>query len=675
MQKSYHGFRCNRMLLSSGFMENPEQAFGDGTTVIYYFCRYSQADRSSEILKTIVLQLMKAHPDMVRVIYNSYVQTHREPSVRVLKMMLSGTPDHPGLLTAASPCRIILDGVDECPSQEQKFVIQDMLQLLSVEAAQNCKLLVCSGEMPEIARIMRKMKRLGMVLWARLVLDSLSDVDTLRELYDAIEAMPKELSNLYNKILTSMTEQKGERVAHRVLKILGWLVYAKRPLKSHEILHAVALTMESPVLDSWDVLDDSAIERCKPHIELLPDGSVGLIHFTAEEYLRERLRLDPTNDQVFHRTIALSCLLALCNGLDLLLPEIAEEHRLYSVASGSNAILLYAIDFWLDHLLGNEGADKHACFVKQYSQCSYACRFSPCTRALAGFPSETLSVTHERLHVRKLFCVHNDCPRGRIGFQNQRGLDAHTKEYHEKGGVLVPPRVRKVPSDILHITPRQPDRSQELASLIKEVPSDRDRPQVSKPNRVIYNADMPTAEKFSSTLTFKWNAVIASTDISPDTSLVAFGSNGQATIFDVNTSAVLYRWTGDFDVEEKIWNHRSDTIIMCSGHEKDIYDVCYYPDGQFVVSVGSDECTPFKPVVWNSLTPPAHDSLSGVAVSKNRRFLATASLDKNAYLFEPEPNWKDLKSSTQLGMPIPNMKSLNYHTASHDITLLPAHQT
>jgi hypothetical protein len=128
-----------------------------------------------------------------------------------------------------------------------------------------------------------------MMLWVKLVLDTLSDVDTLRELHDAITAMPRELWELYKRILASMCGENGHSLADgsdRTMRILGWLVYAKRPLKIHEVLNAVALTPESSTLSRWDMPDDSAIHRCKPLVELLPDGNLGIIHFTAEEQVQ-----------------------------------------------------------------------------------------------------------------------------------------------------------------------------------------------------------------------------------------------------------------------------------------------------------------------------------------------------------------------------------------------------
>lgn len=51
--------------------------------------------------------------------------------------------------------------------------------------------------------------------------------------------------------------------------------------------------------------------------------------------------------------MAFSCILALHGGLRLLDQDTSEEDRLLTVLNGSHALLVYAIDFWLDHLLTN----------------------------------------------------------------------------------------------------------------------------------------------------------------------------------------------------------------------------------------------------------------------------------------------------------------------------------
>ena len=150
-----------KTVISASLIEHV-QGLEAGITILYYFCSHFQDDTSSMILKSFVLQLMNVNPDMAAVIHTNYVQTHREPSVKVLKLMLSGTADKPGLLSDVSPCRIIVDGVDECASQEQKPILQDLLQLVSTSApSDNCKLLVSSRDLPEISRILKNKAKAG----------------------------------------------------------------------------------------------------------------------------------------------------------------------------------------------------------------------------------------------------------------------------------------------------------------------------------------------------------------------------------------------------------------------------------------------------------------------------------------------------------------------------------
>ncbi len=121
-----------------------------------------------------------------------------------------------------------------------------------------------------------------MFLWAKLVLDSLSEVDSIRELHAVITSMPRELPQLYARILEAFARDGR---TDKVMRILAWLTFVKRPLKRHELLHGVSITPETPILNKWDILDASAIDKCKPLVEELPDGSIALIHFTVEEWV------------------------------------------------------------------------------------------------------------------------------------------------------------------------------------------------------------------------------------------------------------------------------------------------------------------------------------------------------------------------------------------------------
>ncbi|KAI3318736.1 hypothetical protein HD806DRAFT_510815 [Xylariaceae sp. AK1471] len=374
-----------------------------GTTTFSYFCKYHQDDTSSRILKTLVLKIIESSPDLSTIAFTEFVQKYSEPSLKVLRTMLTGSGDKPGLLHGIPTCRIVVDGLDECDSEEQKYIVEDLLQLVSVNSkGGNCKLLISSRDVTEISRAVRRKRRDvgvvslsderdslnhtiqmfvesrlrdlmeereslqisdrvvedivdimtnkadGMFLWAKLVLDSLSEVDSVRELHAAITSMPRELPQLYARILQAFARDGR---TDKVMRILTWLVLVKRPLKRHELLHGVSVTPETPLVTKWDVLDGSVIDKCKPLVEELPDGSIALIHFTVEEYLRTSHSTLCFDSAIWEETIAFACVTVVKDSICLLDPEHPQLSQLPRILSGSFALLPYAIDFWLDHVL------------------------------------------------------------------------------------------------------------------------------------------------------------------------------------------------------------------------------------------------------------------------------------------------------------------------------------
>lgn len=123
-----------------------------------------------------------------------------------------------------------------------------------------------------------------MFLWAKLVMESLSDIDSIGELHDAITQMPQELPELYAKIIARLSQQSRSQSMEKIYRIFAWLAFAKRPLKRHELLHGAALTYEKPVLDDRNRLYDTVIDKCKPLVEELPDGTITLVHSIVQEY-------------------------------------------------------------------------------------------------------------------------------------------------------------------------------------------------------------------------------------------------------------------------------------------------------------------------------------------------------------------------------------------------------
>ena len=124
---------------------------------------------------------------------------------------------------------------------------------------------------------------LGMFLWVRLVLNTLENAWTIRELKEAVDSFPKELGELYSQILGSMKVQLSQNDYTKALRVLGWLAFSKRSLRSYELQHAVALHSNAPVLRDDTKLLRSVSEICKPLVESGPQQTVVLIHSSVRE--------------------------------------------------------------------------------------------------------------------------------------------------------------------------------------------------------------------------------------------------------------------------------------------------------------------------------------------------------------------------------------------------------
>ncbi|RYP76705.1 hypothetical protein DL770_007179 [Monosporascus sp. CRB-9-2] len=371
-----------------------------GMPALFYFCGYHSVDKSSEILKALILQMIEKNTDLIAIAYTDFVLRHPMPSLKVLRAMLIGSTDKPGILHGMSSCRIVIDGIDECDDKEQRFIIEDLVQFVSAnKSSYNCKLLLCSRSVPTISRTLQKKskalleislstehtcvnasiqafikKRLQdideehpafqldsnameelseMILDKADVMESLSDIDSIEELHTAITQMPKELPKLYAAIIDRLSRQTEVQSMEKVYRILAWLIFSKRPLKRHELLHGAALTYENPFLDRWNMLYETAIDKCKPLVEDLPDGTIALVHSTVQEYLATDCAIQSFQPSKREDLIAFACLSVLKNGLSLLDPDMSAHQQLSQVMNGFHALLPYSIDFWVQHLLGS----------------------------------------------------------------------------------------------------------------------------------------------------------------------------------------------------------------------------------------------------------------------------------------------------------------------------------
>jgi hypothetical protein len=125
--------------------ENPD------LSTIFYFCNShrGEGDLCSQVLRTLILELLRSQPHLTTHIYENYTRQLRTPSLGQIKKLL------PDLLSAVSSTRIVFDGLDECQEKDQKAILTELLSAVKSSTAPS-KLFISSRAETFISKALRK---------------------------------------------------------------------------------------------------------------------------------------------------------------------------------------------------------------------------------------------------------------------------------------------------------------------------------------------------------------------------------------------------------------------------------------------------------------------------------------------------------------------------------------
>ncbi|KAF2812552.1 uncharacterized protein BDZ99DRAFT_413355, partial [Mytilinidion resinicola] len=367
------------------------------SSVLFYFCSYASATskQSTRILKSFAIQILRRHQNLSSYVYDEYVLSGQTPSMQALKSLL------PNLLSSIRGPRMVIDGLDECLDSEQKEVLKDILAFSSNVAYGSCPVLIVSRDVRHINAMLSKKPSLslnneesavnaaigsftkqrllemqtrfqeldidrstmedfekqivdkakGMFLWVRLVLDILEDdVYNANELKTAIDALPAGLTEFYERIIL-LVKRFSPQNYDKAVRILEWITFAKRAPKKFEVQDAVALTANNNILSEDTKLPETVLHLCRPLVEDGPDNTIVFVHFTVYEYF-----LHESSGPFLHResaeyNLTLSCVTYMLQGMSLINSRLSEEERTVNVGKGFHGLHLYAVEYWLEHLL------------------------------------------------------------------------------------------------------------------------------------------------------------------------------------------------------------------------------------------------------------------------------------------------------------------------------------
>jgi hypothetical protein len=73
------------------------------------------------------------------------------------------------------------------------------------------------------------------------------------------------------------------RSVQRIRSVLGWVAFAKRPLKTFELLSAVTFGQGDPEVDR--LIPKYILDICSPLIEERRDSTLAFIHVSVKEFV------------------------------------------------------------------------------------------------------------------------------------------------------------------------------------------------------------------------------------------------------------------------------------------------------------------------------------------------------------------------------------------------------
>ena len=83
--------------------------------------------------------------------------------------------------------------------------------------------------------------------------------------------------------MTSTVANFDTRSVDRMRQILGWIAFAKRPLRKIEFRSALSFGASDPMVD--ELVPSYIFDMCAPLIEQRRDSSFVFIHVSVKEYV------------------------------------------------------------------------------------------------------------------------------------------------------------------------------------------------------------------------------------------------------------------------------------------------------------------------------------------------------------------------------------------------------
>ncbi|RWA04744.1 hypothetical protein EKO27_g10361 [Xylaria grammica] len=378
-----------------------------GLVVIHYFCTssYASSTQYDEVLKSLLYQMIRNSSHMAAYVYGQYVGK-KTASILVLEQLLqlaaTALSDDLG---HSRTIYVVIDGLDDLDVEKQKRFLSLTNRIsrdtLSHPTNAPCKILVASrttqlikanlrkktvvalsdekdklteaiaryaeqrlktsrhrfselhlqdSDLLEIARQIAR-KADGMFLWARLVLDYLTNnmFYSSQEIREAVDTLPRKLAEFYERVLTQMIAKFDARSVDRLRTIFGWIAFGQRPLRRAEFRSALSYC--AGITPVQTLAPSHLFDMCAPLVEEHSDSRLCFIHISLKEYLETAesvVRVNRDRAYLEHAIATTTCLLS---GLDVFNPGYSSHDCSMRVIRGLHGFHVFTYEYWIDCVL------------------------------------------------------------------------------------------------------------------------------------------------------------------------------------------------------------------------------------------------------------------------------------------------------------------------------------
>lgn len=197
----------------------------------------------------------------------------------------------------------------------------------------------------------------------------------------------------FGQLLSQILAGLDERSVQRLSSVLSWIAFAKRPLRSPELLSALAFDAEDEQVN--EPAPAYILDMCQPLIQKQIDSSYSFLHVSVREYVPDTcyyctydlLILDSflqisvlsitANESLMRQGLAaVRCLLA---SQTIFASSYSEGDRALRVLRGVYGFQMYAVQFWIDYILELLELDEDILFKSEFFSlsCRLAEQFGP----------------------------------------------------------------------------------------------------------------------------------------------------------------------------------------------------------------------------------------------------------------------------------------------------------